>query len=222
MPDFSIEAEYGFFENQTIIGVDEVGRGCLAGSVVAAAVSLDFRKIIELGFDANGFRPKSLSSNSIFQIKDSKLIPESKRSGLAEWVKGFVTAYAIGEASVEEIDELNILVASHLAMERAVSLLEASLQKKAKTVLVDGNLLPKGLKSRGVPVIKGDNRSISIACASVIAKVFRDEQIQALDLKYPGYGLAKHKGYSTKFHKEQIQLLGATEIHRKSFKGVKA
>ncbi len=224
-PDLVSEVGLGFLASQTIIGVDEVGRGCLAGSVAAAAAILDFDVIQKLDFDASGRRtrkPKSIAPEflPLLEVRDSKLIPEPKREPLSQQVKAFVRGYAIGEASVAEIEELNILYAAHLAMERAVSSLEKKLGFRADIVLIDGNMVPKGLKGRGVPLIKGDQKSFTIACASIIAKVFRDQQMSELDERFPGYGLKVHKGYSTPLHKARILELGVTEIHRKSFKGV--
>ncbi len=219
-PDLIEESKLGFFLGKTIIGVDEVGRGCLAGPVVAAGAVLSFQKTLDLGFSKKGVRPRLSKSSPLLSVRDSKLIPESERAPLAEHVKKFVIASAVAEASVTEIEDINILKASHLAMERAVNQVELTIGKRADWILVDGNLIPTGLKDRGVPLVKGDLRSLTIACASIVAKVYRDELMLNLESQYPGYGLAQHKGYPTPFHKKQILLHGVTDIHRKTFKGV--
>ncbi len=230
-PDLVSEVSLGFLHSNTakqkiIIGVDEVGRGCLAGSVIAAAAVLSPERVIELGFLPSGERGKSfkkspkISDHPIRRIQDSKMIPEDQREMFRDAVKSFALGYAIGEASVEEIGELNILYASHLAMERAVAKLEKKLKIKADWILVDGHIVPKVFKDRGRPLIKGDQKSLSIACASIIAKVHRDQMMSELESVYPGYGLKKHKGYPTPFHKAKIKELGITPIHRKGFKGV--
>ncbi len=194
-------------DGQWIVGVDEVGRGCLAGPVVTAAVILH--------------PDTKQNSTSLFsKIRDSKLVPESERTQLAEFLKANVRAYAIAEASIEEITELNILHASMLAMERAVFAVEKQMERKADHVLVDGNRVPPGLKKQGHALVKGDLRSLTIASASLIAKVHRDEMMKQFESEFPGYGLAQHKGYPTPFHKSQIQVLGITRIHRPTFKGV--
>ena len=228
-PDLVSEVSLGFLhsgsENKIIIGVDEVGRGCLAGSVVAAAAVLSPERVLALGFLPSGKRGRTFSKNPkntdhpICRIQDSKLIPESQREFFRDAAKEFVLGYAIGEASVEEIEELNILYASHLAMERAVAQLEKKLKIRADWILVDGHIVPKVFSNRGKPLIKGDQKSLSIACASIIAKVYRDQMMRELETQYPGYGLKKHKGYPTPFHKKQIQILGSTPIHRRGFKG---
>jgi ribonuclease HII len=148
------------------------------------------------------------------------MIPEPERAPLRDQVVGFVRGHAVGMASVEEIERLNILYASHLAMERAVTELESRLGIQADAILVDGHLVPKVFSNRGHALIKGDQKSFTIACASIIAKVHRDEMMGELDQKYPGYGMKEHKGYPTPFHKSQIKALGVTDIHRKTFKGV--
>ena len=227
-PDLVTEVSLGFLLSKTIIGVDEVGRGCLAGPVVAAAAILHAEAHALLNFTSDGNRPEVALPQErshfapILEVKDSKMVPEADRAAMSDAVKGFVLGYAIGEASVEEIESLNILYASHLAMERAVKTLEDRLGFKADHILVDGHIVPRVFLGRGIPLIKGDARSLSIACASIIAKVHRDELMQQLSEKYPGYGLKEHKGYSTPFHKKQILALGVTEIHRKSFRGVRS
>ena len=180
-----------------VAGVDEVGRGPLAGPVVAAAVILDPARPIE-------------------GLADSKKLTEKRREELAEIIKEQALSWALGRAEVEEIDRLNILQASLLAMQRAV----AALQPQAEFALVDGNRCPD-LACPAEAVIKGDDRVPVISAASVIAKVARDREMCALERDYPGYGLAKHKGYPTKTHLECLQRLGVTVIHRRSFAPVR-
>lgn len=173
-------------------GVDEVGRGPLAGPVVAAAVIFA------------GVRPEGL--------KDSKKLSAGRRTELAAQVKAGALAWALGRASVAEIDELNILRASHLAMQRAVAGLEA----RPQVVLVDGNLLPI-LPLPALAVIGGDDRVPEISAASIIAKVARDEEMARLAETYPGYGLERHKGYATREHLAALRELGPSPVHRLSF-----
>ncbi|CAA0115684.1 Ribonuclease HII [BD1-7 clade bacterium] len=181
-----------------IAGVDEVGRGPLAGDVVTAAVILD-------------------PENPIEGLADSKRLTEKKRDYLFDVIKEKALAFAIARCGVDEIDELNILHASMLAMHRAVDLLSPA----AEYVLVDGNRLPRW-DYPSQPVVKGDDRVPAIAAASILAKVTRDREMIAFDEVYPGYGLAKHKGYPTKQHMQAIKELGVTPIHRRSFGPVKA
>ena len=175
-----------------IIGVDEVGRGPLAGPVISAAIILNKEKIPE-------------------GINDSKKLSKKKREVINEELIS-QHSFAIGIASVEEIDKINILQASLLAMKRAV----LNLNIKPQTILVDGNKLPD-LKYNMYPIIKGDSKSISIAAASIIAKVYRDKLMQDLSLQYPGYYWEKNSGYGTKQHLLALNNLGVTPIHRKSF-----
>lgn len=182
---------------QFIAGVDEVGRGPLAGPVVAAAVILDVERPI------NG-------------LADSKALSASKREALEEKIKASCIAWALGRAEVEEIDQINILQASLLAMKRAVS----ALSPQADYALVDGNRCPE-LPCPSQAIIKGDQRVESISAASIIAKVARDREMQQLDAQYPGYGLGKHMGYPTKFHIEMLNSLGVTKIHRRSYSPVR-
>jgi ribonuclease HII len=176
-----------------VAGVDEVGRGPLAGPVVAAAVILDPARPIE-------------------GLADSKKLSEKRREALAILIRERALAWALGRAEVEEIDRLNILQASLLAMQRAV----AALQPQAEFALIDGNRCPT-LACPAEAVIKGDERVQVISAASVIAKVARDREMVALDEQYPGYGLARHKGYPTKAHIESLRRLGVTNIHRRTF-----
>ncbi len=176
-----------------IAGVDEVGRGPLAGPVVTAAVILDPARPIE-------------------GLADSKVLTERKRERLAELIKERALAWALGRAEVEEIDRLNILQATMLAMQRAV----AALSTAPHHALVDGNRCPR-LPCSCEFVIKGDSKVEAISAASILAKVARDREMVELDQRYPGYGLAKHKGYPSKSHVEALERLGVTPIHRRSF-----
>lgn len=182
---------------QPLIGVDEVGRGCLAGPVFAAAV------IFNEGVELQG-------------LTDSKLISEKRREELSPLILS-QHRVSIASASVEEIDEFNILNASLLAMKRAVEGLKVSVGH----VLVDGNKKIPGLHLPQTTVIKGDLRVPVISAASIVAKVHRDQLMKSLAETFPGYGFEVHKGYSTSFHKESIQTLGPTQVHRKTFSGVK-
>lgn len=195
-PTFDLESELYTSGRARIIGVDEVGRGPLAGPVVAAAVWLD---------------PGNIPDG----LNDSKKVPLKLRNALAELLPQ-IADVSIGEASVQEIDELNILRASHLAMERAV----AGLNVPADFALVDGNLIPRDLAVPARAVVKGDAISQSIAAASIVAKVRRDQLMLSLAQQYPGYGWEKNQGYPTKAHREALQNLGVTPHHRRSFKPV--
>jgi ribonuclease HII len=221
-PDLTSEATSGFFASGAlVIGVDEVGRGCLAGPVVAGAVALDAGSLSALGFPMDGARPdQGTDDHPFLRVRDSKLIPEVERAPLRDAIEPLVKGWSVAEASVEEIARLNILHASGLAMERAVSELETRLGRKADRVLVDGNRVPLALRDRGQAIVKGDLKSLSIAAASLFAKVHRDALMEELEGKHPGYGFLKHKGYPTPFHQARIRELGVTPVHRKGFKGV--
>lgn len=189
------EIEYSHFENgvEIICGVDEAGRGPLAGPVCAAAVIL----------------PKGLE---IPGLNDSKKLTDKRRRELMPIIKEQALAYGIAFASHEEIDSINILQATFLAMKRALS----QLQLKPQLALIDGNRTI----DFGVPaetVVKGDSRSANIAAASVLAKVTRDDYMEAVALEYPGYGFEIHKGYGTKAHYEALRNLGPCPIHRMTF-----
>jgi len=179
-------------------GVDEVGRGPLAGPVVAAAVILDPR------------RP-------IAGLKDSKRLTAARREVLAGLIRDQALGWAIGHASVGEIDTLNILRATHLAMQRAV----AGLAVRPELVLVDGNVTPE-FDAPARAVVGGDALVAAISAASIIAKVDRDALMAQLALRYPGYGLERHKGYPTPAHRQALAELGPSEIHRQSFAPVRA
>ena len=180
-----------------IVGVDEVGRGPLAGDVLAAAVILQ-RKAEIPGLD------------------DSKLMTPKKRKALYSLIKNNALCWSIGRASVAEIDKKNILKATLLAMDRAVQ----GLAVIPGYVLVDGNKLPNwGYPSQAI--IRGDKKIPEISAASIIAKVTRDQELEELDAMYPGYGFARNKGYPTKEHLSALKKLGPTDAHRKSFEPVR-
>jgi len=181
-----------------LAGCDEVGRGPLAGDVVAAAVILD-------------------PHNPIDGLDDSKKLTEKKRELLFDEIKLKAKSWCVARASVAEIDSINILQASLLAMTRAVQ----GLHVQPEHVLVDGNKLPKW-HYPAEAVVKGDSRVAAISAASILAKVVRDREMVELDKQYPGYGLADHKGYPTKVHMEALDKLGVTPIHRTSYAPVRA
>lgn len=185
------------YKGSALAGVDEVGRGPLAGSVVAAAVILNPQLPIE-------------------GLRDSKKLTASRRETLAQLIRSRALGWAIGSASVAEIDELNILQASLLAMHRAV----LALQFQPEYILVDGNRLPRW-QYASEAVVRGDDRVPAIAAASILAKVHRDNALIALDGVYPGYGLASNKGYPTAAHLQALGALGVTPIHRRSFAPIK-
>jgi ribonuclease HII len=178
-------------------GVDEVGRGPLAGPVMAGAVILDPARPIQ-------------------GLADSKALSESAREQLAEEIKACALAWAIGRAEVEEIDQINILQASLLAMRRAV----LALSPQAEYALIDGNRCPD-LPCPSEAIIKGDQSVAAISAASIIAKVTRDREMIEMEAIYPGYAFASHKGYPTKLHIAALQERGLTPIHRRSFGPVK-
>ena len=180
-----------------VAGVDEVGRGPLAGPVVAAAVILDPHHPIE-------------------GLADSKALSEKARLRLDERVRNHALAWAIGRAEVEEIDQINILQASLLAMRRAV----LALRPQPQHALIDGNRCPD-LPCSSEAIIKGDQSVAAISAASIIAKVSRDQEMVEMDELYPGYGFISHKGYPTKLHMASLWRLGVTPIHRRSFGPVK-
>ncbi len=182
---------------QLIAGVDEAGRGPLIGSVVAAAVILD-------------------PSQPIEALNDSKKLTAKKREQLFEEIQQKALAWSIAEASHEEIDEINILQATMLAMQRAV----AGLKVQADLVRVDGNRCPV-LSLPCEAVIGGDALHQEISAASILAKVARDRQMQELDAEYPAYGFAKHNGYPTKAHMEAIEVHGVLAQHRRSYKPIR-
>ncbi len=193
MPTYDYEIQKINEGYTAVCGCDESGRGPLCGPVVAAAVILSPDTVIE-GLD------------------DSKKLTEKKREKLFDIIKEKAVAYAIAEASAAEIDEINILNASMLAMRRAVE----ALPVKADFALIDGNC-SRGFEIPTETVVKGDSKSYSIAAASILAKVTRDRGCAELDREYPMYGIAKHKGYPTKEHMNAVREYGPSPIHRRSF-----
>lgn len=194
MPDYEFEkaaVNSGFI---CICGVDEAGRGPLAGPVCAAAVILPEGVVIE-GLD------------------DSKKLTEKKRERLYNIIKQTAVAYSVAYGTLEEIETVNILEATYLAMNRAIE----GLSVKPDFALIDGNRVPRGIKIPCETIVKGDSKSMSIAAASVLAKVTRDRLMLEYDKKYPEYNFKKHKGYGTKEHTELIKQYGPCEIHRLSF-----
>ncbi|WP_417452830.1 ribonuclease HII [Kiloniella sp.] len=208
MPDFSREQEFDQefgTNNAIIVGVDEVGRGPWAGPVVAGAAWLDRQKV---------------SDDLISKLDDSKKLSVKKREDINDQLydlhqQGIINL-ALGEATCEEIDKLNILQASMLAMQRAV----ANLTITPQAILVDGNKIPE-LPCPAKAVIKGDSISLSIAAASIIAKVNRDHQMFELSIQYPGYGWEKNQGYGTAQHRAALLDLGVTPAHRRTFRPIR-
>jgi ribonuclease HII len=194
LPNLDIEKSYKKNINGFICGIDEVGRGCLAGPVVAAAIILNFDQIPE-------------------GINDSKTISKIKREKIANNIKKYAVDISIGEATNQEIDEINILNASLLAMKRAFD----SLKEKTALALIDGIHSPN-INCKTKTIIKGDTKSLSIAAASIIAKVHRDSLMHGLGLIYPKYNFKKNVGYGTKEHYKIIKSYGITNYHRKTFK----
>lgn len=193
MPTFEYEEKHYAEGFAAVCGCDEAGRGPLCGPVVAAAV------ILPCGLEIEG-------------LNDSKKLSEKKREALFDVIKEKALAYAIAEASPEEIDEINILNASMLAMRRAVE----ALPIKADFAIIDGNC-SRGFDIPTETVVKGDSKSYSIAAASILAKVTRDRGCAELDRAYPEYGIAKHKGYPTKDHMDAVRKYGPAPIYRKTF-----
>ena len=191
--DFSLVAQ----AHELVAGVDEVGRGPLCGAVVTAAVILD-------------------PSRPILGLNDSKKLTEARREKLYDEICEKALSWHIARAEVEEIDELNILHATMLAMQRAV----AGLHIQPKLAMIDGNRCPK-LGMPAEAVVKGDSKVPAIAAASILAKVSRDREMAAFELIYPGYGIGGHKGYPTPVHLEALARLGPTPIHRRSFAPVR-
>jgi ribonuclease HII len=195
MPSFDFEMRHAGL----VAGIDEVGRGPLAGPVVAAAAILDRARA-----------PASL----LKLIDDSKKLTEARRERAYEaMIASGCVHYAVGEASVVEIDEINILQATFLAMRRAL----AALDLRPAHVLIDGNKVPPGLGCAAEAIVGGDARSYSIAAASILAKVTRDRQMAALAEKFPGYGWESNRGYGSAGHLAALKQLGPTPHHRMSF-----
>ncbi len=180
-----------------VAGVDEVGRGPLAGPVVTAAVILDSRHVID-------------------GLADSKRLTEKKRQQLDQLIRQHAVSFSIGQADVDEIDQLNILQATMLAMQRAV----AGLTIRPDKVLVDGNRVP-AFSCKAEAIVGGDGLVAEISAASIIAKVYRDSMMNDLHHQYPQYGFDRNKGYPTRMHREALQKYGVTPVHRRSFAPVK-
>lgn len=193
IPTFAFEQDAITSGYPRVAGVDEVGRGPLAGPVVAAAVVLDPDNIPE-------------------GLNDSKQMSPKKREVLSEILHS-VADVSIAQASVREIEEFNILQASHIAMVRAIS----GLRQPADFALIDGNRVPRGLNTPAGALVKGDTRSLSIAAASIVAKVWRDRLMMSLAQQHPGYGWATNQGYPTKEHKAGLKSHGVTLHHRRTF-----
>lgn len=194
MPDYEFEKAAVNSGFSCICGVDEAGRGPLAGPVCAAAVILPAGVVIE-GLD------------------DSKKLTEKKRERLYDIIKETAVAYSVAYGTLEEIETVNILEATYLAMNRAIE----GLSVKPDFALIDGNRIPRGIKIHCETIVKGDSKSMSVAAASVLAKVTRDRLMLEYDKKYPEYNFKKHKGYGTREHTELIKQYGPCEIHRFSF-----
>ena len=194
MPDYEFEKAAVNSGFSCICGVDEAGRGPLAGPVCAASVILPEGAVIA-GLD------------------DSKKLTEKKREKLYDIIKQTAVAYSVAYGTLEEIETVNILEATYLAMNRAIE----GLTIKPDFSLIDGNRVPRGIKIPCETIVKGDSKSMSVAAASVLAKVTRDRLMLEYDKKYPEYNFKKHKGYGTKEHTELIKQYGPCEIHRLSF-----
>lgn len=194
MPDYEYEKAAITSGFNIICGVDEAGRGPLAGPVCAAAVILSEDTVIE-GLD------------------DSKKLSEKKRERLYYEIIKKATAYCVAYGTLEEIESVNILEATFLAMNRAID----GLKVKPDFAIIDGNRVPKGIKIPCATLVKGDSKSMSVAAASVLAKVTRDRLMLTYDEKYPQYNFKKHKGYGTKEHTELLKQYGPSPIHRLSF-----
>jgi ribonuclease HII len=194
IPDFSFESAALAMGATFVVGVDEVGRGPLAGPVTACAVRLDPARIPD-------------------GLRDSKVLTAARRERLHDQILAMASV-SVAHATVEEIDTLNILRASHLAMERAVAALFAD------HALIDGNLIPRALTCPATAIIKGDARCLSIAAASIVAKVTRDRIMVDLAQQHPGYGWEANAGYPTKAHLQALLNLGLTPWHRRSFRPV--
>lgn len=183
---------------EIICGADEAGRGPIAGPVYAAAVVLD-------------------PDNPVEGLKDSKKLSEKQRDALAPEIKQKAKAWAIASCTTEEIDQLNILWASMLAMKRAIE----ALAVKPTIALIDGNRTPKGLAIPAEAIVKGDDKVPEISAASILAKTARDAVMMELHAQYPEYGFDRHKGYPTAYHLQQLEKLGVSPVHRRSYAPVR-
>ena len=203
MPDFSLEESLGLSTSAVIVGVDEVGRGPLAGPVTAAAVFVDRQKI---------------TLDLLTKIDDSKKISQKKRATISKQIES-IAIIGIGWASSGEIDQLNILEATMLAMQRAISSLRKQIISDPDYILIDGNKVPR-LDFPSKAIVRGDEKSLSIAAASIVAKNKRDAFMTSLSKLYPGYGWEKNAGYGTGEHLAAIEREGITVYHRRSFKPI--
>ncbi len=196
LPNFDVETRLIRKGYKAIAGVDEVGRGCIAGPVTAAAVILNPQKI-----------PSGLNDSKKLNLKNREKIFQSIQD---------TCTFCVAHSSVEEIDQINILQATLLSMKRAI----LGLHIKPDFVLIDGNKSPEGLQSNSETIVKGDSKSLSIAAASIVAKITRDRFMSCLDKEFPGYNWSQNAGYPTKMHKSAILNIGITPYHRRSFKPV--
>ena len=196
LPNFDVETRLIRKGYKAIAGVDEVGRGCIAGPVMAAAVILNPQKI-----------PSGLNDSKKLNLKNREKIFQSIQD---------TCTFCVAHSSVEEIDQINILQAALLSMKRAI----LGLRIKPDFVLIDGNKNPEGLEINFETIIKGDSKSLSIAAASIVAKITRDRIMSRLDKEFPGYNWSQNAGYPTKMHKSAILNIGITPYHRRSFKPV--
>ena len=203
LPTFNIEDGLLLPDDALIAGVDEVGRGSLAGPVMAAAIILDRSKCW---------------GDQLDQVDDSKRLSKKKRETISAWIYK-VSNVGIGVVDREEIDQLNILWASLLAMERAIDDVQKNLDRPLDAVLIDGNRLPT-LNCRGYAIVQGDKKSFSIAAASIIAKIARDKFMFKMAKTHPRYGWEKNMGYGTRYHMEALKKYGVTDQHRRSFRPV--
>lgn len=207
VPTFEYEQQYWSQGIKFIAGIDEAGMGALAGPVVAAVVIF-----------SQDILPTFSEIFAKIPVRDSKLLSARQRENAAELIEKHAHAWAIGSASAQEIDSLNIRAASHLAMQRAIE----ALQTPPDILMVDGTPVQISQTIPTINVIKGDQLSYSIAAASILAKVLRDAGMQQLDVKFPHYGFGSHKGYGAKIHMDALQQYGITEHHRKSYAPVAA
>tara|TARA_B100000073_G_scaffold122672_1_gene100012 strand:- start:652 stop:1275 length:624 start_codon:yes stop_codon:yes gene_type:complete len=203
LPDFSLEESLGLSTSAVIVGVDEVGRGPLAGPVTAAAVFVDRQKI---------------TLDLLTKIDDSKKISQKKHATISKQIES-IAIIGIGWASSGEIDQLNILEATMLAMQRAISSLRKQIISDPDYILIDGNKVPR-LDFPSKAIVRGDEKSLSIAAASIVAKNKRDAFMASLSKLYPGYGWEKNAGYGTGEHLAAIEREGITVHHRRSFKPI--
>lgn len=216
IPSFQHEIQYWQQGIGLIAGLDEVGMGALAGPVCAAVVMFEIR-------NPNIIKPKQIIKTKLkiqneVVVRDSKTMTARQREKAAEWIKENSLAWAVGEASVEEIDTINIRRASHLAMQRAVD----ALKIEPRMLLIDGTPAQPHPKIPAVNIIKGDQLCYSIAAASIVAKVYRDQIMVKLSQRFPQYGWDSNKGYGSLSHKNALQKEGITIWHRKSYAPIAA